>query len=69
LSFLLVIQEKYKVDVFTKPKALLRLRAACERVKKVLSANKVASFNVENLTDDIDVRSQLTRYVSCEGEF
>ena len=48
----------------TKPKAMLRLRSACERVKKVLSANSVAAFAVENLTDDIDVRSQMTRSVT-----
>jgi hypothetical protein len=51
------------VDVKSKPKALLRLRTACERVKKMLSANSVAAFNVENLTDDVDVRSQMTRSV------
>ena len=50
------------MDVKSKPKALLRLRTACERVKKVLSANSVAAFAVENITDDIDVRSQLSRY-------
>ncbi|WFC97737.1 adenyl-nucleotide exchange factor sse1 [Malassezia yamatoensis] len=52
---------KYKVDVFSSPKATFRLAAGCERLKKVLSANSVAQLNVESLMNDIDASSQLKR--------
>lgn len=52
---------KYKVDVLSSPKAMFRLAAGCERLKKVLSANAVAPLNVESLMEDIDAASQLKR--------
>jgi heat shock protein 4 len=55
------ILAKHKLDVTTKPKALLRLRVACEKLKKVLSANSNGVLNVESLTDEVDVHSALTR--------
>lgn len=55
------IKGKYKVDVKSSPKAIFRLLAGCERLKKVLSANALAPLNVESLMEDIDVSSQLKR--------
>jgi len=55
------IQAKHKIDINSKPKALLRLRVAVEKLKKMLSANSKAVLNVESLTDEIDVHSTLTR--------
>lgn len=52
---------KYKIDVFSNPKAVFRLAAGCERLKKVLSANTLAQLNVESLMSDIDASSQLKR--------
>ncbi|CAO1630547.1 unnamed protein product [Sympodiomycopsis kandeliae] len=52
---------KYKVDVLSNPKAIFRLAAGCERLKKVLSANALAPLNVESLMEDIDASSQLKR--------
>lgn len=52
---------KYKIDVLSSPKAVFRLAAGCERLKKVLSANAVAPINVESLMEDIDAASQLKR--------
>lgn len=52
---------KYKVDVLSSPKAIFRLAAGCERLKKVLSANALAPLNVESLMEDIDAASQLKR--------
>lgn len=43
------------------PKAFFRLRAGCERTKKVLSANQVAVLNVENLANDRDFSCNVTR--------
>ncbi|KAK9060466.1 hypothetical protein SSX86_021170 [Deinandra increscens subsp. villosa] len=51
----------YKIDVFQNAKASLRLRAACEKLKKVLSANPEAPLNIECLMDDKDVRGYIKR--------
>lgn len=52
---------KYKIDIFTNPKALSRVYAAAEKLKKVLSANQQAPMNIESLMNDIDVRAMITR--------
>jgi len=52
---------KYKVDVHASPKATFRLGAGCEKLKKVLSANSEGVLNVENLMNDVDASSKLTR--------
>jgi heat shock protein 4 len=52
---------KYKIDIFTNPKALTRVYAAAEKLKKVLSANQQAPMNIESLMNDIDVRAMITR--------
>lgn len=52
---------KRKLDIRSNKKALYRLRAACERVKKILSANAVTLLNVENIMDDVDVSAQINR--------
>jgi heat shock 70kDa protein 4 len=54
-------KEKYKIDVLSNPKAVFRLQAACEKLKKVLSANSEAPLNVESIMNDIDASSKLTR--------
>ena len=43
------------------PKAMARLRMACERAKKMLSASSVARLSVEALYNDADVSATLTR--------
>lgn len=52
---------KYKIDVLSSPKAVFRLAAGCERLKKVLSANAEAPINVESIMNDVDATSALTR--------
>lgn len=52
---------KRKLDIRSNKKAMYRLRAACERVKKILSANAVTLLNVENIMDDVDVSAQINR--------
>ncbi|TCD67306.1 adenyl-nucleotide exchange factor sse1 [Steccherinum ochraceum] len=52
---------KYGIDVLSSPKAMFRLAAGCDRVKKVLSANAEAPLNVESIMNDIDASSKLTR--------
>ncbi|CAH7675771.1 heat shock 70kDa protein 4 [Phakopsora pachyrhizi] len=55
------IQRKYKIDVLSNKKAIFRLAAAVEKLKKVLSANAQAPLNVESLMNDVDASSSLTR--------
>ncbi|KAK8189481.1 putative heat shock protein Hsp88 [Phyllosticta paracitricarpa] len=54
-------KDKYKIDVNENPKARMRLVSACEKLKKVLSANASAPINIESIMNDIDVRGFLKR--------
>lgn len=52
---------KYKIDIKTNGKALVRVQGAVEKLKKILSANQQAPLNIESLMNDIDVTSMLKR--------
>lgn len=54
-------KEKYKIDIKTNPKAVVRVQAATEKMKKILSANLQAPINIESLMNDVDVQGMLTR--------
>ncbi|EXJ54693.1 hsp88-like protein [Cladophialophora yegresii CBS 114405] len=54
-------KEKFKVDIYTNPKATTRVAAAAEKVKKILSANAQAPLSIESLMEDKDVRAMLKR--------
>uniref|UniRef100_A0A0E0E5D2 Heat shock 70 kDa protein 16 n=1 Tax=Oryza meridionalis TaxID=40149 RepID=A0A0E0E5D2_9ORYZ len=54
-------RDKYKIDVTGNVKASMRLRAACEKAKKVLSANAEAVVNIECLMEEKDVRGMIRR--------
>lgn len=54
-------KEEYKIDVYQNARACLRLRAACEKLKKMLSANPEAPLNIECLMDEKDVRGFIKR--------
>jgi len=54
-------KQKYKLDVHTNVRAMLRLRASCERLKKMLSANSEAPLNIESLMNDVDVKGHMKR--------
>lgn len=54
-------KDKYKIDVLSNPKAIFRLTAGCDKVKKVLSANAEAPLNVESIMNDIDAQSRINR--------
>lgn len=55
------IKERYKMDVTTQPKAMMKLRKECERVKRVLSANNKVQWAVEYIMNDKDVGGFLDR--------
>jgi len=54
-------KEKNKIDIYENPKARVRVAAAVEKLKKVLSANAMAPINIESLMNDVDVRGMLKR--------
>lgn len=54
-------QAKYKIDIFSNPRAVARVYAAAEKTKKILSANQQAPVNIESLMNDIDVSAMVTR--------
>uniref|UniRef100_A0A8C7PFT6 Heat shock protein 4a n=1 Tax=Oncorhynchus mykiss TaxID=8022 RepID=A0A8C7PFT6_ONCMY len=58
--------KKYKLDVKTKPRALVRLYQECEKLKKLMSANSSdLPLNIECFMNDIDVTGKLN---SCMCE-
>ncbi|CAN9501787.1 unnamed protein product [Ophioblennius macclurei] len=54
--------KKYKLDVKSKPRALIRLYQECEKLKKLMSANSSdLPLNIECFMNDIDVSGKLNR--------
>lgn len=54
-------KEKYKIDIYTNPKAVVRVTAAAEKLKKILSANAQAPISIESLMNDVDVQAVMRR--------
>ncbi|XP_058762931.1 heat shock 70 kDa protein 18-like [Vicia villosa] len=55
------LKRKNKIDIDGNPKALRRLRTACERAKRTLSFASTTTIEVENLFQGIDFSSSITR--------
>jgi L1 cell adhesion molecule like protein len=53
-------KKKHRADVTT-PRALRRLRTACEQAKRTLSNSTVATIEIDSLQDNIDFSIVLTR--------
>uniref|UniRef100_A0AAQ4R6B4 Heat shock protein 4b n=1 Tax=Gasterosteus aculeatus aculeatus TaxID=481459 RepID=A0AAQ4R6B4_GASAC len=54
--------KKYKIDVKSRPRALIRVYQECEKLKRVMSANSSdLPFNIECLMNDIDVSGKMNR--------
>ena len=51
----------YFIDLFTNPRALCRLRTACERAKRTLSSATQTSIEIDSLFEGIDFYTSLTR--------
>jgi L1 cell adhesion molecule like protein len=54
-------RKKTRVDLATNPRALRRLRTACERAKRSLSSATQASIEVDGLADGHDFQTTMTR--------
>jgi len=59
--FVAEFKRKHKKDLTTNPRALRRLRTACERAKRTLSSSTEASIEVDSLFEGIDFYSKITR--------
>ena len=55
------IQEKYDIDALSTPRSASRLRQACERLRRVLSANAESSIALDCLVGETDVQVTMTR--------
>ena len=54
-------KRKNKVDISGNPRALRRLKTACERAKRTLSCTVVTSIEIDALSEGIDFCSSITR--------
>jgi len=54
-------KRKYKKDLHENPRALRRLRTACERAKRNLSAATTTTVQIDSLMEGIDFNSTITR--------
>ncbi|KAJ4808696.1 hypothetical protein LUZ62_021262 [Rhynchospora pubera] len=54
-------KSEYKIDVLQNARASTRLRTACEKLKKMQSANSEAPMGIECLMDDKDVKGFMKR--------
>jgi L1 cell adhesion molecule like protein len=59
--FVKEFQRKHKVDISTNKRSLRRLRTACERAKRTLSASSQASIEIDSLYQGIDFYTSITR--------
>ncbi|CAH6419233.1 Heat shock protein 70 [uncultured virus] len=59
--FVAEFNRKYKKDLSTNPRALRRLRSACESAKRTLSSSAQASIEVDSLFEGIDFYTSITR--------
>uniref|UniRef100_A0A182T5L4 Heat shock cognate 70 n=1 Tax=Anopheles maculatus TaxID=74869 RepID=A0A182T5L4_9DIPT len=54
-------KRKHKKDITSNKRALRRLRTACERAKRTLSASTQASIEIDSLFEGIDFYTSITR--------
>jgi len=59
--FLAEFKRKHKKDMASNPRAVRRLRTACERAKRTLSSSTQASIEIDILFEGIDFYTTITR--------
>ena len=59
--FVAEFKRKNKNDISGNPRALRRLRTACERAKRTLSSSSQANIEIDSLFDGIDFYTSITR--------
>jgi len=55
------IKRKFKKTITDNHRALRRLRTACERAKRTLSSNTIATIEIDSLVDGIDYNTTISR--------
>jgi L1 cell adhesion molecule like protein len=59
--FMAEFKRKHKADISDNPRAMRRLRTACERAKRSLSSSTQASVEIDSLFEGKDLFSSITR--------
>ena len=59
--FVTEMKRTHRVDITSNPRAMRRLRTACERAKRTLSAATTATVEVDSLFQGIDLCSSISR--------
>ncbi|CAO3597348.1 unnamed protein product [Absidia cylindrospora] len=59
--FIQEFKRKFKKDISGNPRAVRRLRTACERAKRTLSSSAQTSIEIDSLFEGIDYYTSLTR--------
>merc|ERR1712017_26368 len=59
--FVQEFKRKYKKDMSSNPRAMRRLRTACERAKRQLSSSATANIEIDSLYEGVDFYSSITR--------
>ncbi|CAL1297040.1 unnamed protein product [Larinioides sclopetarius] len=59
--FIEEFKRKHRKDIRSNPRAVRRLRTACERAKRTLSSSSEASIEIDALFEGIDFYSKITR--------
>ena len=59
--FVSEFRRKHRKDVSNNPRALRRLRTACEKAKRILSSSTEASIEIDAFHEGIDFYSKITR--------
>ncbi|KAJ7110863.1 molecular chaperone Hsp70 [Mycena epipterygia] len=54
-------QRKHQIDLFSNARALLRLRTACERAKRMISTSSETAIEIDSIVEGIDLHARLTR--------
>ena len=61
--FIKEFQRKHKKDLSQNKRAVRRLRTACERAKRTLSASAQANIEIDSLFEGVDFYTSVTRLV------
>merc|ERR1719441_48558 len=59
--FVQEFKRKHKKDITSNPRAMRRLRTACERAKRTLSSSTQTSIEIDSLFEGVDFYSSITR--------
>jgi len=59
--FVQEFKRKHKKDITANPRAMRRLRTACERAKRTLSSSTQTSIEIDSLFEGVDFFSSITR--------